>query len=75
MNLRILLQLYKSMVRPILEYGNVIWGPHYTLDQHKLESVQRRATKLVTSLRDESYINRLTMLNLPSLLYKFRRGD
>ena len=21
-------QLYKSMVQPILEYGNVIWGPH-----------------------------------------------
>ena len=35
------------MVRPILEYGNVIWGPHYVLDQRKLEGVQRRATKLV----------------------------
>ena len=59
---------YKSMVRPILEYNNVIWGSYYILDQCKLEGVQRRATKLVPSLRDESYINRLTILNLPSLL-------
>ena len=22
--------LYKTLVRPILEYGNIIWGPHYT---------------------------------------------
>ena len=45
------------MVRPILEYGNVIWGPHYVLDQRELESVQRLATKLVPSLRDKSYID------------------
>ena len=24
--------LYKVMVRPLLEYGNVIWGPHYRMD-------------------------------------------
>ena len=64
LNESVLLRLYKSMVRPILEYGNVIWGPHYILDQRKLEGVQRRATKLVPSLRSESYIDRLTVLNL-----------
>ena len=37
LNESVLLQLYKSMVRPILEYGNVIWGLHYVLDQRKLE--------------------------------------
>ena len=75
LNESILLQLYKSMVRPILEYGNVIWGPHYIFDQRKLEGVQLCVTKLVLSLRDESYINRLTILNILSLLYRFRRGD
>ena len=63
------------MVRPILEYVSVIWGPHYVLDQRKLEGVQRRATKLVPSLRDKSYIDRLTSMNLPSLLYRHRCGD
>jgi len=28
-----LVRLYKSMVRPILEYANVIWGPYYLMDQ------------------------------------------
>ena len=72
LNESVLLQLYKLMVRPILEYGNVIWGPHYILYQRKLEGVQWRATKLVPSLRDESYINQLT---ISSLLYRFRLGD
>ena len=51
LNESVLLQLYKSVVRPILEYGNhdVIWGPYYVLDQCKLEGVQRRVTKLVPS--------------------------
>ena len=43
-------------------------GTPLLLDQRKLEGVQQRATKLVPSLRDESYIDRLTTLNLPSLL-------
>ena len=45
------------------------------MDQRKLEGVQRRATKLVLSLRDKSYIDRLMSLNLPSLLYRYKRGD
>ena len=70
----VLLRLYKSLVRPILEYTNIIWGPHYVLDQHKLESVQWHATKLVPTLKDK-YIDQLLTLNLPSLLYRHRRGD
>ena len=69
LNESVLLQLYKSMVQPvILEHGNVIWGPHYVLDQCKLEGAQWCATKLLLSLREESYIDRLSSLNLPSLL-------
>ena len=35
-----LVRLYRSMVHPILECGNVIWGPHYLLDQKKVETIQ-----------------------------------
>ena len=38
--------LYKSLVRPTLEYGNSIWGPHYLLDQQAVKKTQRRATRM-----------------------------
>ena len=36
--------LYKSLVLPHLEFGNLVWGPFNRTDQKKLERVQRRAT-------------------------------
>ena len=44
-------------------------------DQLLLENVQRRATKLVPSLKNYSYGDRLWILNLPSLYYRRARGD
>lgn len=38
-------RLFISMVRPHLEYGNVIWSPRFKMDCIELEKVQRRATK------------------------------
>ena len=67
--------LYKTLVRPHLEYGNAIWGPHFTLDQKAVERVQRRATRLIPSIRDLPYEERLRELDLPSLAYRRRRGD
>ena len=34
--------LYKSIVRPILEYGYVVWSPWTVQDKHTLEREQRR---------------------------------
>ena len=31
--LSFMLYLYKSLTRPIVEYGNIIWDPHYVIDQ------------------------------------------
>ena len=72
---KIISTLYKAMVRPHLEYGNAIWGPHYQADIIKIESVQRRATKLIGNLKDKPYQERLRLLNLPSLLYRRKRGN
>ena len=71
----ILPTLYTSLVRPHLEYGNSIWGPHYKVDSIAVEKVQRRATKLVKSIKNLSYEERLQRLNLPSLQHRRRRGD
>ena len=67
--------LYTSMVRPHLEYGNIIWGPHFKGDTIAIEKVQRRATKLVPNLKHRPYKSRLEALNLPSLAYRRKRGD
>ena len=67
--------LYKTLVRPFLEYANVIWGPIYKGDQKLVEAVQRRATKLISNISNLSYETRLRYLNLPSLHHRRRRGD
>ncbi len=64
---KMLVQLYTSLVRPILEYGNVIWSPHLQSHIQQLEGVQHRATKMLASLANMPYTQRLTELNLPSL--------
>ena len=75
LNEQIFTLLYKTLVRPHLEFGNLAWGPFNRADQKMLERVQRRATKLVPGLRNLPYPQRLRKLKLPSLYYRRRRGD
>ena len=70
-----LILLYTSLVRPHLGYANVIWGPRFKMDQDLLEQVQRRATKLISDVKDMPYIDRLKYLKLSSLAYRRRRRD
>ena len=67
--------LYKSLVRPHLEYGSTIWSPIFKKDRIQIENVQRRATKMVGDLKNESYSYRLRKLGLPSLEYRRERSD
>ncbi len=67
--------LYIALVRPKLEYANVVWNPRLQSHIDELEKVQRRATKLVSSLKDKSYEDRLSALKLPSLACRRMRGD
>ncbi|MEW8547929.1 MAG: reverse transcriptase family protein, partial [Candidatus Thiodiazotropha sp.] len=69
------LNLYKSLVRPHLEYGSQIWSPIYKKDKIIIENVQRRATRLVKSISHMSYENRLRELGLPTLEYRRLRAD
>ena len=67
--------LYTSLVRHILEYGNVTWAPTLKRDQQMIENIQRRTTKLVSELKNLEYGDRLKTLKLPSLYYRRATGD
>lgn len=68
-------QLYKSLVRPILEYGHAVWQPSSKQLCQEVENVQRRATKLLSSISNLTYPERLKLLKLPSLEHRRKRGE
>ena len=51
--------LYKAMVRSHLEYANSFWNPYHVQEIKALEQVQMRATKILPSLKNKSYEERL----------------
>uniref|UniRef100_A0A034WQR3 Uncharacterized protein n=1 Tax=Bactrocera dorsalis TaxID=27457 RepID=A0A034WQR3_BACDO len=42
-----LLRLYSSMVRPILEYGTVIWTPYTDAACSRIEKIQSKLCKFI----------------------------
>ena len=57
----IFLNLYKSLVRPHLEYATVVWSPLYKKDR--------------IACKNLSYPERLRKLGLPTLEYRRQRAD
>ena len=75
----VITRVYKTLIRPHLEYCTQAWAP---VARHgnwslilKLESVQRRVTRLTFDLKDLSYKERLESLGLTTLLERRMRGD
>jgi hypothetical protein len=66
-NRETILLLYKSLVRPHLEYCIQAWRPHLQKDINLLEKVQRRATRMIENFSKLSYQERLSRLKLTTL--------
>ena len=67
--------IYKSIIRPLIDYGDSVWNPSLKKHIQMIENNQRRGTKLVPELVNINYTDRLKMLNLPTLKYRRIRGD
>ena len=60
------LPLFKTLIRPHLEYATVVWSPFLKKDIHVflIENVQRGATKIVKTISSLSYEERLKHVGL-----------
>lgn len=72
---KMIINLYKVLVRPHLEYCVQAWNPYMQGDIKMLERVQRRATKLIKDFGNLDYRERLKRCNLTSLEERRCRGD
>ena len=68
-NSDVLLQLYRTMVLPILDYCAPVWSPHNANLISSLERVQRTATRAILHQRrrEQEYDMRLERLQLSTL--------
>ena len=72
---KLIIPLYKAIVRPHLEYCIQAWRPYRKNDIDTLERIQRRATKMIPELRDLSYEERLKECGLTTIETRRLRGD
>ena len=72
---KLIIPMYKAIVRPHLEYCIQAWRPYHKKDIDTLERIQRRASKIILELRDLSYEERLKECGLTTLETRRLRGD
>ena len=47
----IMVPLFKSMIRPIIEYGSSLWSPYLKQDINAIENIQKNFTKSIPGMK------------------------
>ena len=71
----VVMLLYKTYVRPHLEYACSVWSPYQINKIQELESIQRTVRNRIEGLSEMNYNQRLQKLNLFSLQRRRERYD
>ena len=74
-SVEMIVRIFKTYVRPKLEYAESVWNPYFVKDIEQLERIQRRATRIPPETRDLPYPDRLKLFELPTLRERRHRGD
>jgi len=66
-----------NFINPLLEYNNVIWGPHYVIDKHKVEAIQRNGYQNGSHYHDRLHYLKLLSYSIEGLgeIYYFASND
>ena len=64
---KVIVPLFKSIIRPLVEYATPVWNPCLKKDIAEIEQVQRKVTKYIRGIGQLSYEDRLHSLDLPKL--------
>ena len=70
-----MLLIYKSHIRPLIEYASPVWNTGYIQNVKKLEAVQRLWSRNVRDLQNLEYSARLQSLDLYSIKGRLLRAD
>ena len=70
-----LVPLYKTFVRPRLEFAVAAWSPWTEADANILEKVQQRLIRATSNVRGRTYEEKLLDAQLTTLRDRRRRGD
>ena len=71
----VFLQLYKTYVRPHVEFWVQSWSPWTAANKEVLEEVQKRAIRMVSGLRAVEYEDRLLELGMTTLQEMRHQAD
>ena len=70
-----LVPIFKTFVRPKLEFAAAAWNPWTEQDKKQLEKVQERMIRMLSDVRGTTYEEKLKDAGLTTLEERRRRGD